>query len=364
MSRHVRIAAVPFLLLTWPFATISPAESHPDESVVGDGFAITADRRMFAVMAFMNANGFDVEAEGTPMHPVRRKVRDMVATTLNGEPEKRERWRRFYSEWSLPSWCYQDFALALSPDYPFHRVRPDAELHYPATVDKLRDFPAILNEFWKAAKLDEVWTAVKPEYQQELRKYDLARMRREFDYVWQYLRMNRTDGLLMITVPNLLDEHYSGIGARYGDAYYSVESPGAQRYGLNIHEYLHSIVNNLIKTRFANHRERLEDYYLVGRTLPMAQSYQDALVFTYESLVRALDHRIRWKLTNDPAVRARLDARVEEITKKGLTLAQPFYLLLDNYEKAGLPFDRALPELLRAIPPYRASTRSPVGTKE
>jgi hypothetical protein len=55
---------------------------HPDEVVKGEGFMVLADRREFAVMAFLNATGYDVEAQGQQMHPVRIKVRELVTANV------------------------------------------------------------------------------------------------------------------------------------------------------------------------------------------------------------------------------------------------------------------------------------------
>ena len=55
---------------------------HEDEVRRGEGFVVLADRRVFATMAFLNATGFDDEAEGVSMHPVRRRVRALLAEAL------------------------------------------------------------------------------------------------------------------------------------------------------------------------------------------------------------------------------------------------------------------------------------------
>jgi hypothetical protein len=51
--------------------------NHPDEIVKGQGFMVLADRRLFVVMAFLNAVGMDEEFPGKPMHPVRVGVREL-----------------------------------------------------------------------------------------------------------------------------------------------------------------------------------------------------------------------------------------------------------------------------------------------
>jgi len=51
--------------------------------------------------------------------------------------------------------------------------------------------------------------------------------------------------------------------------------------------------------------------------------------------------------------------RVESLTKSGLTLLEPLYTALADFERADLPFDRYLPVLLRNLPEYQgeAGTR-------
>src|SRR5437867_3574855 len=152
---------------------VAPVEfAHSDEVVRGDGFLVLADRRVFAVMAFLNAVGYDDEAEGVAMHPTRLRVRELLGKRLSGHAGELRKWRTFYKEAGLSSFHYMDFALSLSGDYPFRRVRPDAELTYPRTLRTLRTFPDLLNEFWVAAELDKVWAEVKPDYVGEIHKYD------------------------------------------------------------------------------------------------------------------------------------------------------------------------------------------------
>src|SRR5436309_13865205 len=75
---------------------VAPVEfTHPDEIVRGDGFLILADRRIFAVMAFLNAVGYDDEAQGLSMHPTRVKVRERVGKNLAGHPDRLREWRTF-----------------------------------------------------------------------------------------------------------------------------------------------------------------------------------------------------------------------------------------------------------------------------
>jgi hypothetical protein len=326
---------------------------HPDEVVNGEGFIVLADRREFAVMAFLNATGYDEEAQGQQMHPVRVKVREMVTANLAEHPEKVKAWRAYRNgliRKHLQTFHYQDFALSLSTDYPFQRIRPDDELSYSITAGQLRDFPEVLNDFWTSAKLAAVWDRVKPEYVTEIQKYNFERMKRRMGFLWTYLRMPRHDTLTLVSVPNLLDSHFEAIGARYEGFYYSVESPGSHDYDLNIHEYLHSVVNPLVREDFGAQQAKLAKYCQACKNRPFGKTYGSPVTFTFESLVRALDHRLAVLQTNDPADKRRIEGQVAWETEKGLTLVQPFYNLLAEFEQSDKPFDQFLPTLLEHLP--------------
>lgn len=306
-------------------------------------------------MAFLNAVGFDKEVANMPMHPVRTRVREMVSASLRRHPDKLSAWKKRYADWNLQPFHYQDFALSFTPDYPFRRVRQDSELGYPQTARRLREFPDILNDFWTTVDLPTVWEAVKPDYLAELGLYDLGRMAADLSSTWQYLRMTRSDSFVLVSIPNLLDSHYQAIGASYGRFYYSVESPGASAHTLNVHEYLHYIINPLVKANSRRQHAKLRAYFDAGKTGPMARTYQEEVTFVYECLVRALDSRIDVTRTKDAEVRARIERRVANETERGLNLVRPFYILLAEFEEARMPFNQYLPILLERLPRHNAT---------
>lgn len=324
--------------------------THSDEMFARPGFLVLADRREFAVMAFLNAVGFDEEAKGQQMHQVRVKVRRLISENLAAHTDKLQAWRKFYQGRQLATFHYQDFALSLNTDYPFQRIRPDRELTYARTARELRDFPEILNDFWVTAELAHVWAEVKPDYLAEIRKYDLEKMQRQLAFLWEYLRMPRQDTFVLVNIPNLLDAHFEAIGARYENYYYSVESPGAGSYDLNIHEYLHSIVNPLVKANYAGYEAKLRAYWRAGEGKPFSKTYGAPETFTFESLVRALDHRLAVLSTQDPDARKRCEDRLAEQTNQGLTLAMPFYRLLVEFEQSGKSFREFMPVLFEKLP--------------
>jgi hypothetical protein len=326
---------------------------YGDEIVRGEGFMVLADRREFAVLALLNATGFDEEATNVTMHPVRVKVRELVASEMAKHPRKARAWRQYVQTRQVAMFQYEDFALSLTADYPFRRIRPDSELGYKWTVERLQGFAPVLNDFWKTLRLEKIWSQVKPEYLAEIHKYDLEKMKRQMEFLWNYLRMPRQDKLTLVNVPNLLDCHFQAIGAHYENLYYTVESPGAYADGLNIHEYLHSVVNRLVEADYGAQEAKLSKYYQAGRNGPLCKSYQAPVTFTFESLVRALDHRLTVLQSKDPTNKQRIDNQVAWETESGLKLTQPFYQSLPDFERSGRPFDQFLPTLLERLPECR-----------
>lgn len=331
--------------------TIEPITfDHPDEWAIQGGFAALADRRIFTTMAFLNAVGYDEEHPDFQMHPVRVQVRGLVRKKLESNPAKVKNWQEYYQNHRAGTFLYKSYVLALSPDYPFRKVVPDHKLGYPQSAGFFQDFPEILNDFWVTARLDEVWTQVKPAYRQEIQRYDLAKMEREMTFLWAYLRMERRDSQIMVNVPDLLDHYTGAMGAGYGVYYFSVENQGSGGYGLNVHEYLHSVVNPLVEKHYGKYKVKLDAYYAAGKDLPGSKSYQNPVTFVYECMVGALDRRIRVNLENDPKWTDLCEQQVAFDTQEGLLLTQPFYRLLGDYEKSGQPFDEYLPLLMEKLP--------------
>lgn len=326
--------------------------SREDELIGNDDFIILADRRVFTVMAFMNACGYDTEFEGKEMHPVRIRVREAIQAKANQHPDLLERWKQYYKKKAMPNFGYLDFVFSLNDDYPFRRIRPNSELQYPNTAKTLADLPAILNEFWETLELEQIWGEVKPDYIAEINKYDFKRMSDKLAFIWQYLRLQRKDHFTFVSVPNLLDQHYVGILAQYENYWYIVESPGAGDHSLNIHEYLHSIINSLVENNYKSYKKKLDKYFEAGKDLPWAKFYQHPVGYASECLVRALDKRIHVVFEDNPESTTRNENRVAELTEKGFILVQPFYQLLVEYEDSEINFEVFLPKLLERLPEY------------
>jgi len=327
--------------------------SHADEMAHNEDFIILADRRVFTVMAFMNACGYDKQIDGIPMHPVRIHVREAIRLKAEAHPHELAKWKRYYRKKALSNFCYLDYALSLCDDYPFRRIRPDSELGYRTTGRRLTDFPDILNTFWEMVGLEQIWAEVKSDYLAEIQSYNLDHMANQLTFMWEYLRLERKDSFTFVSIPNLLDTNRHAIGARYEDYWYAVESPGAHSYDFNVHEYLHSIINVLVDKNYRSYQSKLDVYFKAGKDTTIAKSYGNPAGYASECLVRALDHRIAILMTDNPETVKRREALVKKKTQDGLLLTEPFYELLVDFEQSKLDFKEFLPKLMEKLPEYR-----------
>ena len=68
---------------------------HEEEMVRKGDFAVLADRRMFATMAFLNAAGFDEVIKGRQMYPARIAVRKIFKDKAKTHSEKFQSWKQY-----------------------------------------------------------------------------------------------------------------------------------------------------------------------------------------------------------------------------------------------------------------------------
>jgi len=321
---------------------------YSDEVRNGRECMIVADRRIFAVMAFINASGFDEEAKGQTMHRVRIEVRNLVEKNLLSHTNEWAVWKKHYADLKCSNADYIDYAMLLSPDYPFRKVGPDDVYYNQDVLRKMSGVVNDVNEFWTAARLDQVWDAAKPGYLAELQKYDIDRMSEDLDFVWKYVRIPRREARTMVSVPNLLDRHFSADSMGCGKYFVSVEGPGSHDYRLNVHEYLHEIVNPAVARWRTEYVTQLYPYYDRWNNLPGKRGYDTPQMYIQECMVKALEARVSIKLR--PDLRARKSAQVTQDVKNGFELTGIFYENLAEFETGDSTFDDFVKVLFERLP--------------
>ena len=364
MNRVLRLAVVSLcaVLLTgcislFTGVVVEPLTfNHPDEMIRAadnaEEYWIVADRRIFAVMALLNTVGFDEEVSSREMHPIRLKVRRMIAENLTDYPDKLRVWRQYYKKRHRIPCHYINYALSMNSQYPFKRIRPNRELSYAWISWDLAGLAKVLNDFWITAELDHVWAECKDDYINEIKQYNALRMANQRIFLWEYLRMEREDNYTIIHIPNPLDRHYTANANIFEHYFYSVDGPGSNDGGLHIHEYLHTFIDDLVSDNYALQKKKLNKYFGAGKDASISSSYPKLDSWISECLVHALDDRIRVNMRDEPAFQKRIEAKVDSLTQEGYTILKPLYESLSDFEKSNMPFDRYLPIMLEKLPEY------------
>jgi tetratricopeptide (TPR) repeat protein len=286
---------------------------------------LDASPTLFAVMAAINAAGYDADLNSPNNHPIRMQIREELAKRNIPSLEAikayvaKHRLRNETAELGQ----YISFALSAGPPPTFAFRQKDIEI--PPDAAALRDFVPLLAAFYKEANIEDLWNRSQRAIDQYLGRYHAP----VTDAVLQvnlYLRQ-QTSGFrgrhFQIFVelqgaPNQIQTR------SYGNEYTIVVTPSPDLRIFDIrHGYLHYSLDPLA-TRNAEILERkhgLIDH--AQRALALDDSYKnDFLLLATESLIKAVEARL------DKAPQ-----RVGEALRQGFILTPFFSEQLPVYEK-------------------------------
>ena len=211
-----------------------------------------ADIRVFAVMAALNAAGFDYESPGKDMSAVRQFIR---RETEKLDPGLLEELRTFYGSHNLESSgadqqvAYTSLALVLSGPPDFQVTVQEKEL--PRDVREVLGFESLVSKFYQAAGIESLWQSQQPTYEEELTSYravvkGLIAQTLDYFRIPPRVVMDRQ----IILIPDLLNAK-TIVNVRNLDlVYYVVVGPtdvAAENHRQVQHEYLHFLIDPLIE---------------------------------------------------------------------------------------------------------------------
>ncbi len=309
------------------------------------------DARVFAVMAALNAAGFDADADANALaqNATRRLVREHLAAV---PPELRGRLRDFYAsagtemDPTLRQAMFVSYALLLNGPPAFSLpFRPD---EVPEEAQAVIGFEKLVAELWRQAGLAAVWKQVTPQYIEEIESYrPIIR-----DMIIEVLRYARTEARIALDrqvtfIPDLLNAYGVVNGRNISSTYVVVVGPSRTRevpLRSVRHEYLHFLLDPLI----AKYRSRLPDpapfLARVGE-LPAAwpRYRSDFDMVLTESLIRGLELRLAPDKGKDTS------ARLVELYDQGLILAPYFSESFRQFETRSDPLNADFPELIAGL---------------
>jgi tetratricopeptide (TPR) repeat protein len=307
------------------------------------------DVRVFAVMAAINAGGFDIDARDLEQNPARRITRERLSRV---SPELLARIQKFYHTRNVElddvrqQSKYVSFALLLRGP-PEFKLEVKAN-HLPPDTHALIGFETLVKELWEQGGLQQLWEEVRPYYAQEVENYRPLIRRMILDT----LRYLRTDARValdreVIFIPDPLNG-YGIVNARNVDPdYILVAGPSrtSRRPTAAVrHEYLHFMIDPLIM-KYSDSLPPREPFLEMVRRLPnrLARYENDLALMVSESLIQVLELRLD-KKDGVPATEA-----IMEDYEEGLILAPYFDEGLDRFDSRQESFQEFVPELIRGI---------------
>ena len=306
---------------------------------------LDASPSLFAVLAAVNAAGYDAEIDSPSNHPLRKALRDyLAAQTLTSLPALK-RFVRDHDPNNLSQ--YISFALAANGPPGFSYRYPVSAL--PPDVAALDEFTPLVAAFYKEAHLEDLWKRSQPSFDQAIAQYTEP-VSRAILQANAYLR-NPTSGYLgrrfqiyvdLLGAPNQVQNR------GYVDDYFVVVTPSADLPVDQIrHAYLHYLADPLT-LKFADDLRKkrgLGDYAQGSPTLEDFYKADFNLLAT-ECFIKAIEIRLDRK----PAL-------VDQALREGFVMSPAFAELLAMYEKQDRSMRLYFPDLVAGIDLRREEKR-------
>ncbi len=296
---------------------------------------------LFAVLAAINAAGYDTDIDSPSNNPLRKQLREFLASRkIPSLPEL----RRFVRDHHLADpgqdlGQYISFALLSkgAPDF-----KPANEnLTPPADADRLHDLPPLLAKFYQEGEIADLWARSQPAYEAAISQYTepVAYAVQSVNGYFRNAMNVQTRGRFQVFI-DLLGAPNQAQSRTYIDEYFVVVTPSAQlRVDEIRHEYLRFWADGL-RFKFIPEITRLRPLGDFAQGAPaLGEEYKnDFLLLTTECLVKAIESR----LSKKPELAA-------QAAREGFVLTPVFTELLAKYEAQPDTLRGFFPEMLKAV---------------
>jgi tetratricopeptide (TPR) repeat protein len=313
-----------------------------------ENLQLGASESLFAVLAAANAAGYDEGIDLPDNSPLRRQLRDYLAKQdIAVLPELKRYYRKHMLKNGVQDLSeYISYALSVTgpPDFAW-RTR---DVDVPPDAMALSEFTPLMIEFYRQAKLAELWDNSRPAYEKEAEKYHSPII----------ATTAAIDGYLRVPAGGYLGRRFQVfidlLGApeqvqtrNYGDdAFVIVTATEKPRIFDIRHAYLHFEIDPIaIKYGVALDQKRsLIDFV---QTAPLEANFKrDFVLLANESLIKAVESR----LDKNPG-------EVDQAARQGYVLAPFFAEQLRAFEKQEQGMRYYFPEMADAIDLKKEDTR-------
>ena len=289
-----------------------------------ENLQLGASESLFAVLAAINAAGYDEGLSLPDNSPLRKQLRDDFAKqNIAVLPELTRYYRKHMLRNGVQDLSqYISYALSVAgpPDFGW-RTR---DVDVPPDAMALADFTPLLIDFYRQAKLAELWDQSRPAYEKEMEKYHSPLVS----------TTSAIDGYLRVPAGGYLGRRFQVfvdlLGApeqvqtrNYGDdAFVIVTSSEKPRIFDIRHAYLHFEIDPIV-IKYGVDLDQKRSLIDFVQTAPLEPSFKnDFVLLANESLIKAVESR----LDKNPA-------EIGQAARQGYVLAPFFAEQLPVFEK-------------------------------
>jgi tetratricopeptide (TPR) repeat protein len=340
---------IPVCLLTALSAVPQTPQRQPASGRLEQHNQLDANESIFAVLAAINAGGYDAESDSPTNSPLRKALRDHIQAQHLAVVDELRRYVRDHRQKTPEADLSQYISYALVMSGPPAFVSRYTSQTVPPDVEALYEFTPLLVKFYREANIAELWQQSQPYFEKAMAQYQEP-VARSVLQVNAYLR-NTTSGFLgrrfqiyvdLLGAPNQVQTR------SYVDDYFVVATPaGELPIDAIRHAYLHYLLDPL-PLRFSeivNTKRGLGDYAL-GSPILANQYKSDFVLLTTECLIKAVESRMDRK-----------PAMVEQALREGFVMTPAFIDRLIEYEKQEQTMRLFFPDLVGGIDLKREETR-------
>jgi tetratricopeptide (TPR) repeat protein len=332
------------ILLSAAFLQAQP-QAPPRRAPQANAGQLDGNEGLFTVLAAINAAGYDADLDSTANSPVRKRVREAIASKHLNSVAALKKFVADHHHDSTEADLNQYISFALSVEGPpdFHFWLPPQEI--PPDVRKLDGLNDLMAAFYREANIHDLWEQSQPELNQAIEAYHAGVTQAVLESN-AYLR-NATSGfrgrrfqvyLDLLGPPNQIQTR------SYKDNYFVVVTPAVEPQIDRVrHAYLHYLLDPL-SLRFFEQWTRdksLADYAQPAPALPDAYK-NDFMLLATECVVKAVESRLAH------GAREKL-ALVNEALREGFVLTPALADGLELYEQQPESLHLYFPDLLGQI---------------
>jgi tetratricopeptide (TPR) repeat protein len=313
-----------------------------------ENLQLGANENLFAVLAAINAAGYDEGISLPDNSPLRRQLRDFLAKqNIAVLPDLSRYYRKHMLKNGLQDLSqYISYALSVTgpPDFAW-RTR---DVDVPPDAMALSGFTPLLVDFYRQANIADLWNRSRPDFDQEMEKYH-SPLVSTTSAVTGYLRVPSGGylGRRFQVFIDLLGAPEQVQTRNYGDDTFVIVTPSEKPRIFDIrHAYLHFEIDPIvIKYGVALDQKRsLIDFV---QTAPLEPAFKtDFVLLANERLIKAVESR----LDKNPA-------EIGQAARQGYVLAPFFAEQLPVFEKQEQGMRYYFPEMADAIDLKKEDTR-------